>query len=241
MSIFFRRHVRGSKLRMFFWHLAAFWLLVNFVVIPHEMGHLLAALLFGAGVDAFSVGFGPELFSAHLWGIDWRMGAIPLGGYVAFAQSVETGSGTLLLGSLPQWQQLSIFFAGVGMNVLYALFIAVWLRPAERTDVTFPLDNKGFCCVPFAVNAGWAVVHGPWAFLWYTGCVSLELAIFNLLPIVPLDGGRIADLLVYQHLLALGWSPELLFIGSIFLSLFVLVPLFVRLARPVAHLLDYRR
>ncbi|WP_131117709.1 RIP metalloprotease RseP [Lichenihabitans psoromatis] len=55
------------------------------VVFFHELGHFLAGRLCGARIDAFSVGFGPEIAAyTDRKGTRWRLAAIPLGGYVKF-------------------------------------------------------------------------------------------------------------------------------------------------------------
>lgn len=52
------------------------------VIIVHELGHLLAARATGIRATVFSVGFGPELWSTTWKGLRWRIGLLPLGGYV---------------------------------------------------------------------------------------------------------------------------------------------------------------
>jgi regulator of sigma E protease len=63
--------------------LIAFALVLGVLVFVHEMGHYLAARWRGVHVDAFSVGFGrPVLRGVDRHGTEWRLGWIPLGGYV---------------------------------------------------------------------------------------------------------------------------------------------------------------
>jgi regulator of sigma E protease len=62
-----------------------FLVVLGVVVIVHEAGHFLAARLFGIKVEAFSIGFGPELAGFRdKHGTRWRLAAIPLGGFVKF-------------------------------------------------------------------------------------------------------------------------------------------------------------
>ncbi|HYG26841.1 MAG TPA: RIP metalloprotease [Caulobacteraceae bacterium] len=65
--------------------LASFLFVLTFVVTVHELGHFLAARSLGVAVDRFSIGFGRAIAS---WrdrsGVEWRIGWIPLGGYVRF-------------------------------------------------------------------------------------------------------------------------------------------------------------
>lgn len=62
-----------------------FLIVLTIVVFVHEMGHFIVGRLCGIGVEAFSVGFGPEIlgFTASN-GTRWKISAIPLGGYVKF-------------------------------------------------------------------------------------------------------------------------------------------------------------
>ena len=58
-------------------------LLFSFAIFIHEFGHFLAARWRGLKVEAFSIGFGPVLWKKTLDGVEWRISAIPFGGYVA--------------------------------------------------------------------------------------------------------------------------------------------------------------
>jgi regulator of sigma E protease len=63
--------------------LIAFALVLGVLVFIHEMGHYLAARWRGIHVDAFSIGFGrPILRGTDRRGTEWRLGWLPLGGYV---------------------------------------------------------------------------------------------------------------------------------------------------------------
>src|SRR5437868_4047305 len=63
-----------------------FLFVLGLIVTVHEFGHFLVARWCGVAVDRFSIGFGKALTS---WrdksGVEWRIGWIPLGGYVRFA------------------------------------------------------------------------------------------------------------------------------------------------------------
>lgn len=52
------------------------------LIFFHELGHFLVARLFGVGVERFSLGFGPKLVGRTIGITDYRISAIPLGGYV---------------------------------------------------------------------------------------------------------------------------------------------------------------
>ena len=60
----------------------AFIVVLGVLVFFHELGHFLVARLFGVGVEKFSLGFGPRIFGKKVGITDYRVSAIPLGGYV---------------------------------------------------------------------------------------------------------------------------------------------------------------
>ncbi len=136
--------------------LVAFVMVISFVVVIHELGHYWAGRWFGVHAEAFSVGFGPTLFS---WpdrnGTVWRIAALPLGGYVQFrgdrnAASApdraileqlkrETPEADTILHFKPVWQRAIIVGAGPIANFLLAivLFAGVGLM---RGDYVQPLQ-----------------------------------------------------------------------------------------------------
>jgi regulator of sigma E protease len=61
---------------------ASFIFILGSAVVLHEFGHFIVAKLLGIRVETFSVGFGPRLFGRKFGHTDYRVSAIPLGGYV---------------------------------------------------------------------------------------------------------------------------------------------------------------
>ena len=73
--------------------LLAFLCYITLVVFVHEMGHFLMARGFGAKVEVFSVGFGPEIFGFNdRRGTRWKLSWIPVGGYVKFVGDADAAS-----------------------------------------------------------------------------------------------------------------------------------------------------
>jgi regulator of sigma E protease len=62
--------------------LFAFIVVLGVLIFFHELGHFLVARFFGVGVEKFSLGFGPRLIGKKIGITDYRLSAIPLGGYV---------------------------------------------------------------------------------------------------------------------------------------------------------------
>src|SRR5919205_1322123 len=74
-------------------YLIPFLVVLTVVVFVHELGHFLVGRWCGVGVNAFSIGFGPELFGWNdRHGTRWKLSAIPLGGYVKFAGDTNGAS-----------------------------------------------------------------------------------------------------------------------------------------------------
>jgi regulator of sigma E protease len=71
----------------------AFIFILSVIVFGHELGHYLIARYNGVRVEVFSIGFGPELFG---WdsksGTRWKVGLLPLGGYVKFFGDADAAS-----------------------------------------------------------------------------------------------------------------------------------------------------
>ncbi|WP_029030869.1 RIP metalloprotease RseP [Salinarimonas rosea] len=77
--------IGGGAVDILFGYLVPFVFVLAIVVFVHEMGHFLVGRWCGVGVQAFSIGFGPELIGWNdRQGTRWKVCAIPLGGYVKF-------------------------------------------------------------------------------------------------------------------------------------------------------------
>jgi regulator of sigma E protease len=95
-------------------YLIPFIFVLTIVVFFHELGHFLVGRLCGVKVDAFSIGFGPELFHwQDRHGTRWRCAIIPLGGYVKFHGDLNGASvpDVALLRSLPPGERNRSFYA----------------------------------------------------------------------------------------------------------------------------------
>jgi regulator of sigma E protease len=109
-----------------------FVLVLGVLILVHEWGHFIVARLFGVRVDVFSIGFGPRLFGIKRGATDWRVSAVPLGGYVRMAgqdmsdidsgDAKPTGAPDELL-SKKRWQRALISLAGPVVNLIFPLFL----------------------------------------------------------------------------------------------------------------------
>ena len=95
------------------------------IVFVHELGHHVVAKLFGVRVVIFSLGFGKRLWGFQHKGTDYRVSAVPLGGYVRMGGEMpdeHTGDPQEFL-SKPRWQRILVYLAGPVMNL--ALSVAI--------------------------------------------------------------------------------------------------------------------
>jgi regulator of sigma E protease len=117
--------------------LLAFVVLIGTLVVVHELGHYWVGRWFGVKAEKFSIGFGPQLWGrVDKRGTLWRIGALPLGGYVQFAgdmnpagqpdenwykMSDEERNQTFQSKAL--WKRALIVFAGPAINFIFAILI----------------------------------------------------------------------------------------------------------------------
>ena len=99
---------------------------LGIMIFVHEWGHFIAAKLSGVKVEVFSFGFGTRLFGVKRGDTDYRLSALPFGGYVRMAgdnpAEERTGADYEFL-SKPRWVRMIIAIAGPTMNILLALVI----------------------------------------------------------------------------------------------------------------------
>src|SRR3977135_2861194 len=113
--------------------IASFIFILGSAVVLHEFGHFIIAKLFKIRVETFSVGFGPRLFGKKWGQTDYRVSAIPLGGYVKLGGDESNapieGEGASDIPAnesfdlRPRWQRILVAVAGPVMNILTALSI----------------------------------------------------------------------------------------------------------------------
>lgn len=130
--------------------LFAFIVLLGTLVVVHELGHYWVGRWFGVKAEKFSIGFGPQLWGrVDKRGTLWRVGALPLGGYVQFAGDMNPASvpddnwhampaeeRNQTFQSKPLWQRALIVFAGPAVNFLLAIAIFMGFLIAYGQGVT---------------------------------------------------------------------------------------------------------
>jgi len=110
---------------------------IGILITIHELGHFCFAKLFGVRTPSFSIGMGgPVLFSKKIGDTEFKINAIPLGGYLEIAGQAEIGQGDQKeahatdAGSFavkPYWQKVLIMSGGVLFNFIAAFIVLIGL------------------------------------------------------------------------------------------------------------------
>ncbi len=134
-------------------YLAPFVFVLGLVVFFHEFGHFLVGRLCGIKVDAFSMGFGPEIVHyTDRHGTRWRLASLPLGGYVRFHGDAGAASNPDFdaVASMPEseravsffaqkvWKRAAVVAAGPIANFVLALIIFTGLFYFDGRQILVP-------------------------------------------------------------------------------------------------------
>jgi regulator of sigma E protease len=185
--------------------------LVSFLILIHELGHLIAAKLLHIPIERFSIGFGPKLWSFGKGQTEYRISAFPIGGYVLL--KIEDEDDFFLI---PPRRRIAFALGGPFANVILAL---VCLSFLNATTMGFSL--YGILLYPFVqlikissqvlyalpqifsqpeqlsgiigiVAVGGHILSGDFSRIFgLAAMLNINLALLNLLPVLPLDGGKI--------------------------------------------------
>lgn len=162
-----------------------FFIVAIFILVTvHELGHFLAAKLFGMRVDKFYIGF--DFYNATLWKktigeTEYGIGAFPLGGYVKIAGMVDESLDTDFKGRPPEpwefrakpvWQRLIVLAGGVFMNMVLAALIFISMAAVlgeSRTstrNVAFIEEGSVYAAMGFETGDRFTAVNGKPVEFW---------------------------------------------------------------------------
>ncbi len=180
------------------------------LVLIHELGHFLAALVCRLPVSRFSIGFGPALWSLRYRGVEYRLSLFPLGGYV-----LPGGRHPERFFDEPPRKRLLFCLGGPAANLFVAFLLlalfnvvtgslswqAVWGLPLAQLGVALKATLRALASlaagdgelsgVVGVLTEGSAFVGtDTLAALQFAIVMSVNLAVLNSLPLPPLDGGK---------------------------------------------------
>jgi regulator of sigma E protease len=144
---------------------------ITLLVVVHELGHFLAARMFGIRVETFSIGLPPKIFGIERGETTYQIGALFIGGYVKIVgqmgeapedQQIRPGSEKAQEAleqqrandyanwdyrSKPVWQRFIVMIAGVVFNVILAILIFSSIKNIYG-DIRHPVEKSQGIYVP---------------------------------------------------------------------------------------------
>lgn len=162
-------------------YVAAIVALFGLTILVHEGGHFLVARALGMVADTFSIGMGPALWKKKIGATVYKIGLLPIGGYVALPQmdpnsflEGDSGGGDeeavdltprRELPRVAPWKKMLVAVAGATGNVVFAFVLAtvVWAvgkpaSPQEQNSVIGYVEAEGAAAAA-GVQVGDRVVH----------------------------------------------------------------------------------
>ncbi|MBO7341322.1 MAG: site-2 protease family protein, partial [Clostridia bacterium] len=143
------------------------------LIVLHELGHFLTARLFGVGINEFSIGMGPKLFSwkgrarklnkeqeTDAPRTEYSLRALPFGGYVSMVGEDEQSEDPTAFSNKPAWQRLLIVIAGPLTNVLlgFLLMLIIVLSSERLATNTVGAFDAGAVSANYGLQLGDTVI-----------------------------------------------------------------------------------
>jgi len=173
---------------------------------PHEAGHLLVGLAFGAQALDFSVGIGPKVVSRTWGGTLYAIRWFPVAAYVRFEddydERVSPGRRLVISAAGPTASFVAgyVYFAAGASLYVHDLWRGFFgTARAAWFAITFLFGHPGLLFSPEGLSGPVGVgqlvtqstAYGLYAWLLVVAIISVSTGLLNLLPILPLDGGVI--------------------------------------------------
>lgn len=196
-------------------------ILLGFLIIIHELGHFIVARLCKVKVNEFSIGFGKIIYSKKIKETTYEIRLIPLGGFVNLEGENNESKCMNSFSKASNTKKILILCAGALVNILFGIllyFIIISINYSIVKNAQFyesiqygfnslgHLFNSLFEGIrdlifgkltlndmtgPIGISAMISKTNGINEFLFLLSIISISLGITNLLPIIPLDGGKI--------------------------------------------------
>ena len=182
---------------------------LGILVLIHELGHYLVGVFFKMGVVSFSIGFGPKLLSWYHRSTEFRLGLIPLGGYVQFAgatphEQVPAAFVGKELYQRPVWQRSLMVLAGPIANLLLAggVFAVIAFKGVPEPPAIIGVVEPGSRAAAAGIEVGDTILQmgertiNSWSDLvaaaqaYATEPITVDVSRGDEIYVLNLDGGE---------------------------------------------------
>lgn len=194
--------------------------LLGFLIIIHEGGHFIIAKLCKVRVNEFAIGFGPKIWSKKGKETNYELRLIPLGGFVSMEGEEEHSEEEGSFSKASKLKRFSIICAGAIVNIIFGVLtyiILIMILYYKANEVTI-LESIGYAfnqagslmhsvlegmqqlftgkislndmTGPIGISQMVSQTTGTAQFVYLLAVISISLGITNLLPFIPLDGGK---------------------------------------------------
>lgn len=200
--------------------------LLGFLVLIHESGHYLVAKICNIKVNEFAIGFGPIIWKKQGKETNYEIRLIPLGGFVNLEGEEEHSDMERSFNKASIPKRIAVIAAGAIVNIIFGIivyFVLIFVRysivvggnfteilkySAGATLQLIQLTVDGLVQLftgklsmddmmgPVGISSVVAKTSGIVEFVYLLSIVSISLGVTNLLPFVPLDGGKIVLLII---------------------------------------------
>lgn len=190
--------------------------LLGFLIFIHEGGHFLVAKLCKIKVKEFAIGFGPIIWKKQGKETKYVLRLVPLGGFVNLLGEEEAVDEEGSFSKAGTLKKIGILLAGGMVNIIFGLVVYFIVISAMTNiqaglELTIEFAKTALVSVKdlFTGNVGVDQLTGPVGisevvvqtknilqFVYILAVISFSLGVTNLLPIPPLDGGKILLVIV---------------------------------------------
>lgn len=191
--------------------------MLGFLIFIHEGGHFLVAKLNKIKVNEFSIGFGPTILKKQGKETFYALRLIPLGGFVKMEGEEEASDkeGSFSKASIPR--RIMVVVAGATVNIIFGI-IVYFIVIAIHSNLNTALESLKLLFISIVeslrmlvngtafkedammgiVGISDTVVKTPDLanYIYLLSVISISLGVTNLLPIPPLDGGKLLLLII---------------------------------------------
>lgn len=200
--------------------------LLSFLVLIHESGHYIVAKMCNIKVNEFAIGFGSKIWKHRGKETEYELRAIPLGGFVNLEGEEKESNDNRSYSKASIPKRMAVIVAGGLVNIIFGLttyFLLILIRymivknMSFVTAISYSAQSLGLLIQsmfdgiiqlftgkvgvndmmgPVGISEMVSQTSGIVEFIYLLSIISVSLGMTNLLPIIPLDGGKFLLLII---------------------------------------------